>query len=68
MSSTQIILLVWLQSSSYGNTVANWKKADREVMLADLLDTVGKELDVTILGAVIDKTKSGPRAPKQEVP
>lgn len=26
-------------------------------MLADLLDTIGKELEVTIIGVVIDKTK-----------
>ncbi|MCH8241888.1 MAG: DUF3800 domain-containing protein, partial [Planctomycetes bacterium] len=37
-----------------------WKVADRLVVLDDLLDTVGKELDISILAVVIDKTKVDP--------
>lgn len=38
----------------------DWKRADRRVALNDLLDTIGKELDISILAVVIDKTRVDP--------
>lgn len=42
-----------------------WNPADRLVLLSDLLDTIGKELDISILAVVIDKTKVDREQPQR---
>lgn len=42
---------------SGGGAFSGWRKEDREVALRDLVDSIGKEIDVSIIGIIIDKTR-----------
>lgn len=44
---------------------AGWRQEDRQVLVDDLLDTVNRELDITLIVVIIDKSKVDRTAPKR---